>query len=534
MKRRVFLASGAGAVASVSALAACTHSSPSASPTSPPSNAPLPPGDLDGAVAKLRAQYAGQFDADYVDNVILPSFLNSMFDGERPVLPMIDVALTKENALPYDMWGLLSLSWKPAPQDGVTVFLQGLENRGPDNRRKRIYMSAVTPDLYQGMYQAKVVGFFDQLFSPANANKPLMRIYLNTFWDLYWDLHLGVKGKDIPDQVRQIGESFNTVLAYRDPTQKIVYDNYMAVRKNLNFLKSWIDDRLTDIQSGKTPQPEKTFAWYWLKNAENGQFFAHQDVVFECFHNFVAFSQWGNVLYNIMAKLGRDTGDAKVKDWFTKTMAGANFDTPDGSAFTPLERFVMELFRTISPNAGSISAVTETRPPAFERHGFIVSPHTSTSHDPVQWANPEDFDPSRYQHAPTSADIDQARIQQMGLAKCPFDLTSFDVKDGRKVALRNSGFGTVFAAADNRPLPVCDYAGFAPFGFGYRRCPGEQLTIMAFEDLIRKTARERLEFVKVGGANPEKVPLGPSAGMEMVPIGPSTVINDDIGFTRPS
>ena len=111
----------------------------------------------------------------------------------------------------------------------------------------------------------------------------------------------------------------------------------------------------------------------------------------------------------------------------------------------------------------------------------------------------------------------------MGLAKCPFDQTSFEVKDGRKAALRNSGFGTVFAVADDRPLPVCDYAGFAPFGFGYRRCPGEQLTIMAFEDLIRKVATERLQFVKVAGANPEKVPLGPS-----------TVIGDDIGFERPS
>jgi hypothetical protein len=188
-------------------------------------------------VAKLRAQYVAQFDADYVDNVVLPSFLNSIFDGQRPVLPMIDVALSKENALPFDMWGLLSLSWKPAPQDGVTVFLQGLDKRGPDNRRKRIYMSAVTPDLYQGMYQTKIVGFFDQLFSAQNASKPLMRIYLDTFWDLYWDLHLGVKGQDIPQQVRQIGENFNTVLAYRDPTQKIVYDNYMAVRKNLDFLK---------------------------------------------------------------------------------------------------------------------------------------------------------------------------------------------------------------------------------------------------------------------------------------------------------
>ncbi len=406
-------------MASASALTGCAHASSPNSPSNPPpSDQPLPPGDLDGAAAKLRAQYVAQFDADYVDNVVLPSFLNSIFDGQRPVLPMIDVALSKENALPFDMWGLLSMSWKPAPQDGVTVFLQGLDKRGPDNRRKRIYMSAVTPDLYQGKYQTKIVRFFDQLFSAQNANKPLMRIYLDTFWDLYWDLHLGVKGQDIPQQVRQIGENFNTVLAYRDPTQKIVYDNYMAVRKNLDFLKSWIDDRLKDIQSGKTPEPEKTFAWYWLKNGEESEYFNHKDVVFECFHNFVAFSQWGNTLYNIMAKLGRDTGDGQTKDWFTKTMA-TDYDNPDGSAFPPLERFVMELFRTISPNAGSISAITETRPPAFERHGFIVSPHTSTSHDPVQWPNPDDFDPSRYEHAPTSQDIDEARIQSDGPGELP-------------------------------------------------------------------------------------------------------------------
>ena len=57
---------------------------------------------------------------------------------------MIDVALTKENALPYDVWGLLSETWKRAPKEGVGVSA-GLEKRGPDNRRKRIYMSAVHP-----------------------------------------------------------------------------------------------------------------------------------------------------------------------------------------------------------------------------------------------------------------------------------------------------------------------------------------------------------------------------------------------------
>jgi cytochrome P450 len=513
MKRRTFLAGGATAVVALSARSAFSQSPPAA-------GQPLAPTDIASAAARLRAQFARDFEPAYIENVIIPHFLVSTYDGERPMLPMIGVDLTKENALPNDLWGLLSETWQPAPEHGVTVFLQGLEKRGPDNRRKRIYMSAVTPDLYRAKYGDKVTAFFDKLMAESNAGRPLMRPYLEAYWDLYWDLHLGVSHEEIPDRVRAIGESFNTVLAYRDPTQRIVYENYMTVRSHLAFLKAWIDERLSDIKAGKIKDPDKTFAWYWMENAGEGEYFSQKDVVFECFHNFVAFSQWGNTLYNIMLKLGRGTGDPDAKAWFKKTME-SDFDNANGSAFTPLERFTMELFRTISPNGGSISALEETRPPRFERHGYIISPHTSTSLDPVHWKNPTDFDPSRYEHAPTSHDIDEAKVLSMGFAKCPFDKTAFDLKDGRKGAMHNSAFGTVFGVVDEKPLPVCDYAGFAPFGFGYRRCPGEQLTIQAFEDFLRKAWKDKLEFVKLDLSNPEPLP-----------IGPTTVIGDNMGFVR--
>ena len=81
--------------------------------------------DLDAAVARLRSRFLKEFDPAYVENVILPHFLVATYEGERLALPMIDVQFTKENALPYDLWGMLSETWKPAPEDGVTVFLQG-------------------------------------------------------------------------------------------------------------------------------------------------------------------------------------------------------------------------------------------------------------------------------------------------------------------------------------------------------------------------------------------------------------------------
>ena len=70
---------------------------------------------------------------------------------------------------------------------------------------------------------------------------------------------------------------------------------------------------------------------------------------------------------------------------------------------------------------------------------------------------------------------------------------------------------------DGKPLPVCDYAGFAPFGFGYRRCPGEQLTIQVVEDFLRKVWWSKIEFVDIADPKP-------------LPIGVAGIISDNVGF----
>ena len=460
------------------------------------------------------------FDPDYIDGAVVPYLLSSQYAGERPALPLIDLALSKENAAPPHFWGMLYDGWAPNPEEeGVTVFIQGYERRGPDNERKKIYASATTPDLYAAKYAGKVRRFLARLFDDANAGQPLMQKYYADYFDLYWDLHLGVTGEAIPVEVRQIGASFTAVLGHWFPTSEVVHENFMRVRELRPVLTKWIDLRVQAVIDGDVPDPEATFVHYWLENGGGGEHFRRKDIVFECFHNFLAFSQWGNTVYNIMALLAAGHGDPQVRSGFAQTMADGPDET-DGGAFTPLDRFVMELFRTISPNAGSLSTVATQRG-LQPREGAVVTPHPTTSRDPRHWLDPETFDPDRYTAAPTSADNDETRSKEVGLARCPFPPAPFAVRDGRRAELTNSAFGAVYGVVDGTPYPVCDAAGYAPFGFGYRRCGGEHVTVEFVKEFLRTVWRDGIEFVRLDLEQPAKIP-----------VSPRTVIDDNLGFQR--
>jgi hypothetical protein len=462
------------------------------------------------------------FKDEYVQGVLKPFLLSGIYAGERPVLPMIDLALSKEAAIPAHIFGMLYDSWEPNVEEGTSVFLQRYENRGPNNERKKIYYSALTPDLYGPMYAEKIKRFLDQLFDKQNVDKPLMQQYYQGYFDMYWDLHLGVRGDDIPAEIREIGERFMNVIGYWYPTLRKVHDNYMRVRQLRPLLKRWIKQRVEDVDLDKIPNREKTFVYYWVKND-----MPRKDIIFECFHNFLAFSQWGNTLYNIMNDLRGDGGDPSVRSWFEKTMTSGP-DEMDNSPFTPLDRFVMELFRTISPNGGSVSslpAVAQFFGAGYTGFSTIITPHPepepSTAPPSYHWNNPHEFDPDRYKTATTSEQNDESTCKEIGLARCPFSKEAFSVKDGRQADLTNSAFGAVYGVIDGEAYPVCDDAGYAPFGFGYRRCPGEFLTVDFVKDLLRKVWAEKIEFRRLNIADAKPLP-----------VAPNMVVKDDIGFKK--
>lgn len=79
----------------------------------------------------------------------------------------------------------------------------------------------------------------------------------------------------------------------------------------------------------------------------------------------------------------------------------------------------------------------------------------------------------------------------------------------------------MYGRVDDKAYPVCDTAGYAPFGFGYPRCAGEFLNVGFFKDLLRKVWSDKIVFIRLNIEHPE-----------MLPVGPRTVVSDNIGFKR--
>ncbi|HEX5892916.1 MAG TPA: hypothetical protein VFY41_08645 [Nitrososphaeraceae archaeon] len=152
----------------------------------------------------------------------------------------------------------------------------------------------------------------------------------------------------------------------------------------------------------------------------------------------------------------------------------------------------------------------------------IVTPQAEPGRDSLNWKNPNEFDPERYKQAPTCEQNDEAKAKQVGLVQSQFRKKDFQVKDGRHASITNSAFGAVYGRFDDKAYPVCDTAGYSPFGFGYRRCrPGEFLIVGFFKDLLRKVWSKNIDFIRLNIEHPE-----------LLPVGPRTVMPDNIGFKR--
>ena len=459
------------------------------------------------------------FEEDYVDGAVAPFFLSGSYIGERPALPMIDVALSKEKAVPTALLGHVVRGMGAQRGGGRGRGLHpGIRESRADNERKKIYMTATTPDLYATQYAPKISRFLDQLFADANAGKPLMHEYYANTSICTGISTSGPRGR--PSRPR-CGSSGKLQRCPRllVPTLDIVHESIMRVRALRQFLQDWIDTRVQAVIDGKVPDPEGLLSTTGSRTAGTGRTSAARTS-----SSSASITSWrsaSGATCSTTPWAWRAThGDPIVRSWFERTMTNGP-DQPDSSAFTPLDRFVMELFRTISPNGGSLSTLARrgqllgrSTPPS----SLLTRPRARTRGTGAIRRSSTPIVIRRRRRAKTMTRRNAGRLVLPGAPSPP---QPFAVNDGRQAELTNSAFGAVYGVVDGKAYPVCDTAGYAPFGFGYRRCGGEQLTVEFFKELLRTTWNEKFEFITLEVEHPEKLP-----------VGPGIVIEDPIGFTR--
>ena len=101
--------------------------------------------------------------------------------------------------------------------------------------------------------------------------------------------------------------------------------------------------------------------WHWLKNAGDGSHFSEKDMVIRVLPQFHRAEPMGQCDFrDHVALWSEDGGDQAVRTSF-QTDNERKFRYCRGRALLPLELFVMELFRVISPNGGSISTIHDAR-----------------------------------------------------------------------------------------------------------------------------------------------------------------------------
>ncbi|MGF1703486.1 hypothetical protein L4D09_24655 [Photobacterium makurazakiensis] len=477
---------------------------------------------------------------EYFINVIARSIEFLKSETEELTLPTINLNLSKENALPQFMWGLLWDEWEKTPQDGTTIFLQDYAERGENNRKKKAYFSALTPDLFNDAYRDKVSCFFEQLLDKDNIDKPIMSNYQNSYLDLFWSLHLDVMPSDIPDYAKGVGLNFMNCLALVTPLVPLSEDNaiermhsyyksYMYVRENRSKLDSWIKPHVDTIVANPD-RYTNTFVHYWDINGDKsmaGGHFEKNDIVFECFHNFLALSQWGNVIYNIMDLLREDNNEPQalqIQAYHQELMSG-DYNAKDGD-FTKLDYFVFELLRVIMPNDGSISRVKYDGKINQFTDTLNIHNHITIGNSPLHWSDTElvdhkdvaPFNPDRYLDVPRSNTIDNDALKQVaGLARCPFDHNKVKLADGRTI--ENNAYGTTYSSHSAGQCPVVETAGYSPFGFGYRRCPGELFTVDIFKTFLITAWENNIGFK-----------LNEDTTHEPIAVAPATFVPDNITF----
>jgi hypothetical protein len=314
-----------------------------------------------------------------------------------------------------------------------------------ENHFKYSYMNALTTDKLN-IYNIHIDNFLNNLKDDIDQQKPIVSSYRDHIITLWIDLHLynvNIQDREIIRDfflrvvnIISIDESeiennqnqnYGYLLKFIY-TRQSYFKAYKIFKKNIGNIKSQIDK--------SDDRASNTISYQWMSQSE---YLTTEQVITAGLHNVAAFSQFINIFYSILENATKKSEPYYLNKYNLAKSRSEKYN------------IIKEIFRLEVPNNFTISWDIHNQKQVTHLHQEIMQ-HTDATYN--------NFKPDMYKKHSFLEDI-----------KLEVPSSSIDKE-------------TIVENKNPNNIPVFDKPKYCPFGFGYRRCAGENFVYFYMEKLL--------------------------------------------------
>lgn len=197
----------------------------------------------------------------------------------------------KYQSVQYSVFFYLGIDMANIPKDSpeLTIFIKNFIDRGTDNYLKKVYMFALRCE-NMPKYANKIDTMLNEAMTAFTVlNKPVISSFKEILIRFFLAMHVGED--NYPSEVIEYFTNFIDVVGFGDP-DRVGRDAIMLRGNDLvPFVKQYYTERLPIVEKDDT-----TLIYYWILAG-----LPVESLLIESIHNIVAFSQYTNTLYRLIA-----------------------------------------------------------------------------------------------------------------------------------------------------------------------------------------------------------------------------------------